>query len=431
MSAPTNIASSIAPSFSMVKKYFIASIISFVVMCVVLLFNHTDIGGHHFQPKLLALTHIATLGWITMIIFGAMFQLIPVVLEVKLFSERLARIQFWLYVASIIGLVYGFWFMKFGAHLTVSASLLAIAMFIFIFNILATMARVTKWSITGLFLLAALLYLAFTAIAGLLLSINLGYPFISRIHLDYLKIHAHLGFIGWVAMVIMGVGLKLIPMFGLSHGFPTTPSKVAYLFLNLGLMGTTIQWTFTGAGWMLNLYIILLFIGIAAFLFQLLLIFKHRMRKVLDLGMKHSAVAFGFFFVSAVVGGVLAFVEFGSKEIKEAVVLVYGFLVLVGFFSFLIVGQMYKIVPFLVWFHTFSDKVGKEQVPMMKDMFNEKIGEVQFWMLIVSIVSSLAGLLSEQSWLLFSGFALLLLASLVFAFNMITVFRIGVHNDNK
>lgn len=428
---PTNIASSMAPSFAMVKKYFIASVISFVCMCALMLMFYADIHGHHFQPKLLALTHVAALGWVSMIIFGAMYQLIPVVLEVKLYSERIAQVQFWLYVVGIVGLVYGFWFFRVGYHLAASASLLTIAIFLFVVNVVATMARVTRWNITGLFLLTSLVYLAATAAAGLLLSINLGFPFISRIHLDYLKIHAHLGFVGWVVMVIMGVALKLIPMFGLSHGFSTAPAKTAYVLVNLGLLGTTVEWLFTGSEWLLNAYIGVLVLGILFFLYQLVLIFKHRMRLSLDLGMKHTAVAFGYFLLAMLTGVVIAYVDFGNKDLNEAIVLAYGFMILFGFFSMLIVGQMYKIVPFLVWFHTFSDKVGKEPVPMLKDMFSESIGTAQFWMLNGGIVLVLGGMLSRVQWLILAGCVLLLLASLIFAYNIAHVFLIRRRYGNE
>ncbi len=430
MTTPTNIASSLAPPFSMVSKYFLAAVLSFIVLAGLCALFAGDMQGHHFQPKLLALTHIATLGWVTMTIFGAMYQLVPVVLEVKLFSAKLGEIQFWLYIIGIVGLVYGFWGFNVGAHFTASASLVTLAILIFIVNMFFTMAKVTKWNLTGLFLLTALVYLKITALAGLLLSINLGFPFISRIHLDYLKIHAHLGFVGWVAMVIMGVALKLIPMFGLSHGFSTTPTKVAYILVNIGLLGTTVEWLMTGPGWLLRLYVALLAIGVLAFLFQLVEIFRHRMKKILDIGMKHSVVAFGYFLLSLVTGVFLAFADVGDEGVKQALVLTYGAAVIFGFFSMLIVGQMYKIVPFLVWFHTFSDRVGKEPVPMLKDMFSERLGTIQFGLINFGIVFTLVGLLLMQPHLLRAGFIVVFLASVLFAVNIGNLFRLRIHYGN-
>ncbi len=431
MTTPTNIASSLSPPFSMVSKYLLAAVVFFVALTGISALVAADLQGHHFQPKLLALTHIATLGWISMIIFGAMYQLVPVVLEVKLFSATLGEIQFWLYVMGILGLVYGFWNFNVGTHFTASAALVTLAIVIFVVNIFFTLANVTKWNLTGLYLLTALVYLAITALAGLLLSINLGFPFISRIHLDYLKIHAHLGFIGWVVMVIMGVALKLIPMFGLSHGFSTSPAKVAYVFVNVGLLGITVEWLMTGPDWLLQLYVALLAIGILAFLIQLVEIFRHRMKKNLDIGMKHSVVAFGYFLLSLVTGLFLAFTDMGDTPVQHALVLTYGVTVIFGLFSMLIVGQMYKIVPFLVWFHTFSDRVGKEPVPMLKEMFSERVATIQFVLINVGVVFTLVGSLWTQPQLLRAGFSVVFLSSVLFALNIGNVFRWRIRYGNS
>ncbi|MBK7381645.1 MAG: hypothetical protein IPJ03_22155 [Ignavibacteriales bacterium] len=144
-----SIVSAYAPPFRIVAKYFTAAIISFVVLNLLLLLNYSSIDGHHFQPKILSINHVATLGWITMIIFGAMFQLVPVVLETKLFSEKLAEIQFWIYLPGVIGLVYCFWVFDTGIIMTASAHF-NLAMSIFSFNIIATMKSVKKWNVTEL-----------------------------------------------------------------------------------------------------------------------------------------------------------------------------------------------------------------------------------------------------------------------------------------
>src|SRR5262249_23988781 len=39
-----------------------------------------ELTGHYYQPRLFALTHTLTLGWITLAIMGASYQLIPVTL---------------------------------------------------------------------------------------------------------------------------------------------------------------------------------------------------------------------------------------------------------------------------------------------------------------------------------------------------------------
>src|SRR5215467_10130629 len=64
-----------------------------------------DLAGHYYHPRVLALTHTVTLGWITIAIMGASYQLVPVVLERPLWSARLARWQLVLLVTAVSGMV--------------------------------------------------------------------------------------------------------------------------------------------------------------------------------------------------------------------------------------------------------------------------------------------------------------------------------------
>ncbi len=343
MSQSESVVSAYAPPFRIVAKYFIAAMISFVVLNLLLLLNYSSINGHHFQPKILSINHIATLGWITMIIFGAMFQLVPVVLETKLFSEKLAEIQFWIYLPGVIGLVYCFWVFDTGISLTLSAILLNLAMFIFSFNIILTMKSVKKWNITAWYLAAAIFYLIVTAIAGLLMTINLWTPYIKLDHLQYLNLHAHIAFIGWVSMVIMGVSYKLIPMFTLSHGFSLTNAKRAYWTINIGLLGISTVMHYKDTTFLYYIFTASITLGIIFFLFQIYIIFKNRIRKKFDIGIKFSSVAYIMFGLTTLLGTFIAFIDY--QNIIN-LTLIYGYMIIFGYISMLIVGQMYKIVPF-------------------------------------------------------------------------------------
>lgn len=415
-----SIVSAYAPPFRIVAKYFTAAIISFVVLNLLLLLNYSSIDGHHFQPKILSINHVATLGWITMIIFGAMFQLVPVVLETKLFSEKLAEIQFWIYMPGVIGLVYCFWVFDTGIIMTASAILLNLAMSIFSFNIIATMKSVKKWNVTAWYLASAIFYLIVTAIAGLLLAINLWTPYIKLDHLQYLNLHAHIAFIGWVSMVIMGVSFKLIPMFTLSHGFALTNGKRALWMINIGLLGISTIMHYKDTTFLYYIFIALIVLGIIFFLLQINIIFKNRIRKKFDIGIRFSSVAYLMFGLTTLLGTFIAFVDY---ENIINITLVYGYMIIFGFISMLIVGQMYKIVPFLVWYHKYSSKVGIEKVPMLKDMFNEKSAQVGFYLMITAIFGSLYSLSFRSETGLLISFSLMFISSIIFLLNMITIFR--------
>lgn len=416
----SSIASAYSPPFKIVAKYFITAIASFVILNFLLIISYPIIGGHHFQPRILAITHVATLGWISMIIFGALFQLVPVVLEVKLFSEKLAEIQFWFYLLGVIGLVYGFWFFKTGKHFIGSAILLNIAMFIFAFNIVATLKKVKKWNLTGLYLAAAIFHLVVTAIAGLLLAINLAHPYIKLDHLQYLNLHAHIAFIGWVSMVVMGVTYKLIPMFTLSHGFSLTNGKWAFWLINIGLLGISTVMHYKNTTIFFYIFSGMITVGIIFFLLQVHIIFKKRIRKKFDTGIQFSFTAYLMLGITTALG---TFMAFGNASSIINLTLVYGYLIVFGYLSMLIVGQMYKIVPFLVWYHKYSSKVGLEKVPMLKEMFNEKYAEYGFYIMITAVIGTVSSLLLKSETGLLISFSIMFFSSIIFSFNMISIFR--------
>ena len=100
----------------------------------------------------------------------------------------------------------------------------------------------------------------------------------------------------------------------------------------------------------------------------------------------------------------------------------HGFTVLFGCITLLIIGMMYKVVPFLVWFHKYSDKVGKEKVPLLKDMFSERIGSIQFWLINIGVPNVMVGLYLENQIIVGIGLTIMFIASLLFGYNMFTVF---------
>lgn len=415
-----SIVSAYAPPFKIVTKYFVAAIIDFVILNFLLMINYKDIAGFYFQPKTLAITHMLTLGWISMTIFGAMFQLVPVVLEVKLFSEKLAEAQFWIFTIGVIGLVTGFWNFDTGMHLNGSAILINISVFIFAVNMIGTFLNVKKWNITGWYLIAALIYLIITAIAGLLLSYNLWHPYIKTDPFKYLKLHAYVAVIGWVTLIVMGVSYKLIPMFTLSHGYSMKSSKWAFWFVNTGLIGINLFFHFKNNAGYIIISILFIVVGIVFYLYQIYLIYKNRLRKKSDVGIKYSM--FSFYVLASVTIMGLAGSIFNTNTIPNFHIL-FGYLVFVGYLSMLIVGQMYKIVPFLAWYHKFSSKVGVEPVPMLKDMFNEKQALANYYLMTASVIIATFSFLFESSFMLLFAFSLMFLGSLIFAYNIAAILR--------
>ena len=79
----TQIASENAPSPMVVVPHYIFGGLTLLIVSLLIVFHPEAFTQHFFNPKLLAISHLLALGWISMIIFGALYQLLPVILEVK------------------------------------------------------------------------------------------------------------------------------------------------------------------------------------------------------------------------------------------------------------------------------------------------------------------------------------------------------------
>lgn len=410
-----------SPSPAVVLPYYVCGALFFIVLCFLLLFSTDALIGHYFHPKLLAITHIAALGWGTMIIFGALYQLLPVILETPLYSETLAKVNFLLFTSGVICLAWSFWNFYVGIHIQVAAALLLLSFLLFIFNIVYTAFKAPKWEIEADFIVTSSVWLLLTGLLGTVMAFNFTYPFLNKSHLLFLKIHAHFGIAGWFILLIMGVGSKLIPMFLLSHHLNTKKLNYAYYFVNCGLIGFSADLFFREEKSFLSLYATLIIVGILFFLSFLYEAYKKRLRKQLDIGLQHSFMAFMFLFLPMLTGIIISFNTSLNDKFLLQIYLVYGTSVFFGFISSLIVGQTFKTLPFIVWMHKHNKIVGKQKTALPKDLYSQKIAGFQYITYLFALPTLIIGILFSVPIIIKAGSMLLLATAILYTINVFKI----------
>lgn len=101
-------------------------------------------------------SHFALVGWVSFLLFGVCYEVIPRFSGKPLFSEKLGVLQFWLGNIGLIGLFFSYPFMKMymvkqkdssDAMLMVIifGTIVAISFFMFIYNIWKSMEKVSLW----------------------------------------------------------------------------------------------------------------------------------------------------------------------------------------------------------------------------------------------------------------------------------------------
>jgi metal-sulfur cluster biosynthetic enzyme len=414
-----------APSVGVVLPHFLLAAIFFLLISILFVVASDSLLDGFFNPRLLALTHLTVLGWASMIIFGVLYQLIPILFETSLYSERLARINLWVFVIAVLAMSYSFWNGQFANSLFHSSILVFISLILFVFNNLMSIRKHKKKNFSSAFIVTSFAWLAMTAVLGISTAINFTKPFLPGNHLVYLKIHAFMGFIGWFLQLVMGVATTLIPMFLVAHNLKQQKLKRAFYLLNASMLLLVCNWLF------LNHTLILFFgwlmITLAVF-FYLSFIresFRKKLRK-LDIGMQHTAIAFVIILVPIVVALLVILSKaFPNWQFESGGVL-YGFTILFAFISTLILGQTFKTLPFIVWLKKYQQFVGKQKVPMPRELYSERIAKWQLYTWVLCLLFVICGLLFSHQVLLKTGAMFMVITALLYSFN---VFKIFFHSN--
>ncbi|MFK5857571.1 MAG: hypothetical protein QM503_15690 [Bacteroidota bacterium] len=419
-----------APSPNVILPYYAFGAVSFLVASIVLFIAAPDLTRHYMSPKLFTLTHILILGWITMIIFGALYQLIPVVMEVKLYSEKLAVISFFLFAAGLITLSVSFWTFAFGRSigLEVGGYLIVTAVILFAINTLKSAAKSDRKNIENTFIITAVIWLILTVTLGIIMALNFAFHFISESHLQLLKLHAHIGFVGWFLMLVVGVASKLMPMFLIVHKLPLKLLKYAYFLINGGLILLSVGYYYFPEKWFMLISSLLIVLGIVAFLRFNYVAFSKRIRRKLDVGMKLSASAFIMLAITIILGLILVISPDFLGTFITRIQIAYGVLIVLGFLTALVLGQTYKTLPFIIWLQKYQSKVGKSKVPLPHELYSEKVANYHFYTFITSIIILIAGILLASVLIIKIGAAIMILTAALYNYN---VFKIVLHKEKK
>ena len=419
---PGDLATRHSPSFGLIKAHFGLGLVGMNLFTLALLWRAAAVEGHFFQPTLLGLVHLCALGWFLPITLGAMHQLLPVVFEVPVRSERLAWGAWALLIVGASGLIAHLWLAMTGAGLIASAAILYASLLGYVVNLALTLRAAKEVQLVGAFVLAALAWLVVAASIGLLLAINLSRPWMPLSHLEVLRAHAHAAALGFFGTLIMGVTFRLLEMFLMAFVEDTRAGRLALVLVNAALLAVVAGSLLGGMALFGPLAGGLAVFGVLSFLVQVARIFRARLRKRTDVAWWHALASYWYLGCAALLGAALVLTPLEAASART-LTLAYGFLALPAFIGSAVVGQLYKIWPFLVWFHRFSPYVGLKKVPTASELLPAGRQRVQWLTMHAALVTFLAGLSFGSPTARTAGAALLAVSALLFSSNMLTVAR--------
>ena len=410
-------------SHKVVIPFYVYAAFSLLVATILLIFTTNAFTQHSFHPHTLAITHTMALGWGTMMILGASHQLVPVLIEGKLFSEWLAYLSFALAGAGIPLLVYSFFTFNLGWPAWIGGILVNVAILFYVINLAISILQSKQENVHAIFIFTAAAWLFITTMVGLFLLFNFTLLIFPKDSIQYLSLHAHLGIVGWFLLMIIGVGSRLIPMFLISKYNNPNKLWLIYFLINAGLIVFIVQFIFFPNTFNYLLPVGFIIISLALFAQYCYSAYQQRIRRAVDEQIKISLIAVLMLALPIIFLVIILFVLLASAE-NSALVLSYGFSIFFGWITAIILGMTFKTLPFIVWNKVYHKKAGLGKTPNPKDLFNNVVFKNMGVFYLLGFILFIAGILWSDELLKKISAFLLIVMAVLYNWN---VFKILLH----
>jgi hypothetical protein len=356
-----------APPFVLPLRFFLTAPLFLLAAAILIVLAPGSLASR-WTPQALALTHALTLGFLAMVMLGALMQMLPVVAgATMLFSRAVGWLTHALLALGSAALMAGF--LTGDALLyQVGMALLASAFLVFLLAASSSLVRaVASDTVSGMRL--AMLCLAITAALGLALALSRSTGWVLAETAAAIAAHAVLGLLGWVLLLVVSVAYQVVPMFQITPPYPPRLARwfVPVLFTLLVIVALAPLLPREAASAVALIAQVGLATGILAFALLTLRLQSQRRRKLPDVSLDFWRLGMASL-IASVVAWMLARLSPGWAD-SDAYPLLLGVLFIGGFAVSVVSGMLYKIVPFLAWFHLQAQLQARAgSIPNMKEM---------------------------------------------------------------
>lgn len=372
------------PPLAVPARYFLTAPLFAAAAAVLLLWEGPAALAGRWSPTGLALTHLLTLGFIAMVMVGAVQQLLPVLagapIRHALWASRVLHV---LLSAGTVALAVGLWA---GAAAWLHGAALLLLAFVLGFAAAAgeALARSRSSHATVTAMALSVAALAVTAALGLYLAaghMGAGVPLARQ----WTDVHLAWGLAGWVGLMVIGVAYQVVPMFQVTPDYPRAVVRWLGPAVFLGLVAWS-SGVFLERGteilgaWLAGLGALIVAAGLAAFAVITLRLQAQRRRRLPDVTLSFWRIGLASLLLAVALAVALAV----RPDLQAVLALPLGVAVVAGFAVSVINGMLYKIVPFLVWLHLTNRMqwtgAGSLRVPNMKQVIPERRTRIQLWL---------------------------------------------------
>ncbi|HLB13808.1 MAG TPA: permease [Burkholderiales bacterium] len=405
-----------APPIAVPFRFFLTAPAFLLAAAAVLAWAGPDALAWRGSPAALAATHFVTLGFMTMVMVGAMLQMLPVLAGAPVPHVRPAATLVHAGLAlgtAALGL--GFLFGQ-PVLMKAAAWLLGAAFAVFVAAAAAALGRAAVRNATVRGAAVAVASLVVTVALGLMLAATYGWG-VPLANLAVRALHPAWGLLGWTGLLVAAVAFQVVPMFQMTPQYPPRMTR----WFTAGAFTALVAWSLAAwyaSGSPVDLALsLVLAAGYALFAVTTLVLQYRRRRRLPD-----ATTAFWQLGMACALAACVGWAaRLAAPDAPQALDVAIGVLALAGFAVSVIAGMLYKIVPFLAWFHL-QASVGPRRAPHMKKILSDAAQRAHFGLHATAVALLLAAIVWPRPLVRVAGLALAL-SALVLLRNLLQAAR--------
>ncbi|MCU7883232.1 MAG: hypothetical protein KZQ82_03445 [Candidatus Thiodiazotropha sp. (ex Lucinoma annulata)] len=408
-----------APPISIPFKYFFTASLLFIVASLLLVMQGSDLVTSRWSPTAIGLTHLITTGFLAQVMTGAMMQLLPVLAGTPVSGVVIVN---WIIhitlLAGTVMLVVGFLLPQ-HLMLILGAGALTTAFIILFTSTGIALLKSARQQSRARSLGIGWVSIIPTVLLGCYLVASLS----GFVHIDDLQpiitLHLSWGLLGWVGIVLFATILELVPMFYVTPTFSKVLKQWLLPVIFLCLIIFTISRYFSNEFLKNSLLLIVLAFFVIGL--SVLINIYNRKRLIVDTTLLYIWTGIASLLIAAVV-----WLSAGSD-------LIIGGLLLGGVCMTIPIGIIYKVIPFLCWFHLQALQIKKRKLdysaPSMKHFIQEKHAKYQYFFHLSALCLFFVALLISSKLMILVG--VLFTCSSLYLFKNILYAYIAYHEEQN
>ncbi len=330
-----------APPISAPLRFFLTAPIFGIIAGILILFSDAATLSSRYSMDAIAITHAITIGFIGFVMLGALTQMLPVLAGVSV--PKIKPVTLVSYITLVIGtllMIFGL-FQDVKPLLLVSSVLLGVGFLTMIIAMLIAFKNVVNITSSVRAIITSLVFALFAVLIGMHLLSSYGTGNFSSLHVLLANVHSVWAIFGFAGVLIIGVSFHILPMFYVAPRFKQFCKKRVVLLISIGL----ILWLLLN---IYDYYPVLAKVWVAnffwAFATTVWLKLNKRRRPITDVTIYYWRTAAIFMTLGTFSWAINDF--YYDEYVTMVSILIGG-----GFILSIMIGMLYKIVPYLVWLH--------------------------------------------------------------------------------